>query len=233
MQPIDLQTKQHIKKFFENVFLFVCGILIFTWLMWLSAYYLNNISKPHQIDWPSNPNVNTDTKLDPNLQSNKPTKRWRLNDNGVSQRYIYLVATWREARMKELLSHYDRAPEYEVRKVVARIYQVYPEVLICIAYADTSLGNFLKTPNNLGNVGNTDSGKTKSMHTAEQWVAAIGQTLTNQRLWDYVSIDQLSRYWNADGKIYASSTVNRHNNVTNCLGIIRNKWVPDNFAFRW
>jgi hypothetical protein len=234
---MNLEQIKNTKKFFENVFLFVCGILIFTWLMWLSAYYLNNISKPHQIDWPSNPNVNTDTqltpKVDPNLQNNKPTKRWRLNDNGVSQRYIYLEAEWREARMKELLSHYDRAPEYEVRKVVARIYQVYPEVLICIAYADTSLGNFLKTPNNVGNVGNNDRWQTKSMRTAEQWVAAIWQTLTNQRLWDYISIDQLSRYWNADWKIYASSTVNRHNNVTNCLWLIRNKWVPDNFAFRW
>jgi hypothetical protein len=234
---MNLEQIKNTKKFFENVFLFVCGILIFTWLMWLSAYYLNNISKPHQIDWPSNPNVNTDTqltpKVDPNLQNNKPTKRWRLNDNGVSQRYIYLEAEWREARMKELLSHYDRAPEYEVRKVVARIYQVYPEVLICIAYADTSLGNFLKTPNNVGNVGNNDRWQTKSMRTAEQWVASIWQTLTNQRLWDYISIDQLSRYWNADWKIYASSTVNRHNNVTNCLWLIRNKWVPDNFAFRW
>lgn len=227
------ETIQKVKKFFGNILLFVCGLLIFTWLMWLSAYYFNNVGKQHQVDWPSDPNVNTDTQLDTNLQYDKPTKRWRLNDNGVSQRYISLESEWRENRMKEFLSHYDRAPEYEVRKVVARIYQVYPEVLICIAYADTSLGNFLKTPNNIGNVGNTDSGKTKYMHTAEQWVAAIWQTLTNQYLWDYVSINQLSRYWNDDWKIYASSTVNRHNNVTNCLGMIRDKWVPDDFAFRW
>ena len=58
--------------------------------------------------------------------------------------------------MRELLAHYDNAPEYEVRQVVARIYRVYPEALICIAYADTSLGNFLKTANNIGNVGNND-----------------------------------------------------------------------------
>ena len=58
--------------------------------------------------------------------------------------------------MRELLSHYDKAPPYEVRQTIARIYKVYPEILIAIAYADSSLGNYLKTPNNFGNVNNTD-----------------------------------------------------------------------------
>lgn len=234
---------KNVKKFFENVFLFVCGILIFTWLMWLSAYYLNNISKPHQIDWPSNPNVNTDTqltpKVDPNLQNNKPTKRWRLNDNGVSQRYIYLESEWREARMKELLSHYDRAPEYEVRKVVARIYQVYPEVLICIAYADTSLWNYLKTPNNIGNVGNNDRWDKVTHWTAEAGVNAIGKVLTNRYLWQYTERKQLAGSSNPAWPNYATELTdwvrsnNRYNNTLNCIWMIRDKGVPDNFAFRW
>lgn len=225
-----------IKSFLLNVWIFVAWVLIFTWLMWLTAYGINSGKQPHFVDWPSDPNVNTDTQLDPNLTNTKPTKRWRLNDNWYSQRYIYLESEWREDRMKEFLSHYDKAPEYEVRKVVARIYQIYPEVLICIAYADTSLWNFLKTPNNYGNVGNTESGRTKSMHTAEQWVNAIWQTLTNRYLWDKITIWDLSYAWNCSTKcekVYATSNSNRENNVLNCMGMIRNKNVNPNFAFRW
>lgn len=41
-------------------------------------------------------------------------------------------------------------------QTIARIHKVYPEVILCIAYADSSLGRHLKTTNNFGNVGNND-----------------------------------------------------------------------------
>jgi len=89
--------------------------------------------------------------VDDNLTSSKPTPWWRLNSNGYSQRYIPLVGVGREERMRELLASYGH-DNYESWKTIARVYRVYPEVLICIAYADSSLGRFLKTDNNFGNV---------------------------------------------------------------------------------
>jgi len=176
---------------------------------------------------------------DPNLINKKPTPRWRLNANGFSQRYIELTSEGRENRMRELLSHYDKAPEYEVRQVVARIYRVYPEALICIAYADTSLGNFLKTPNNIGNVWNNDRWNKVIHWTAEAGVNAIGKVLTNRYLWQYTERKQLAGSSNPDWPNYATEltdwvrTNNWYNNTLNCIGMIRDKWVPDNFAFRW
>lgn len=41
-------------------------------------------------------------------------------------------------------------------QTIARIHKVYPEVILCIAYADSSLGTNLKTKHNYGNVGNND-----------------------------------------------------------------------------
>jgi len=56
--------------------------------------------------------------------------------------------------MKELLTKYgfDAEEVYPVIRTIGRIYNVYPEALICIAYADSSLGKYLKTEHNYGNV---------------------------------------------------------------------------------
>lgn len=229
------ETIQEAKYIWELIFKIICWIFIALWFILWCSYYMTPANKVQassilqKTGEVSAPEINTD----PNLTNNKPTPRRRLNENWYSQRYIPLTSSGRVERMKELLSHYDNSAPYEVRQVVARIYRVYPEALICIAYADTSLGNFLKTPNNIGNVGNNDRWDTLSYSTQEAGVNAIGKVLTNQYLWDYNTIDQLSRAFNLTGKIYASSTDNRHNNVTNCIGMIRNKGIPDNFAFRW
>jgi hypothetical protein len=61
---------------------------------------------------------------------------------------------------------------------------------------------------------------------------AIAQTLNNQFLWHYHTIDQLSRYGNPNGSIYASSPVNRQTNVIKCLSQIKWYYVPEDFPFR-
>ena len=48
------------------------------------------------------------------------------------------------------------------------IYLIKPEMFVCIMYADSSLGRFLKTKHNYGNVGNNDRGDTKTFETFEQ-----------------------------------------------------------------
>lgn len=90
-------------------------------------------------------------KLDKNLTNDRPTTRWRLNSNGYSQRYVELSGSNRVERMHSLLAAYGH-DNYEVWQTVARIHQIYPEMLICVTYADSSIGRFLKTANNLGNV---------------------------------------------------------------------------------
>ena len=40
--------------------------------------------------------------------------------------------------------------------------------MMCIGLAETTLGNRLKTPYNIGNIGNTDNGGTYSFDSPEQ-----------------------------------------------------------------
>lgn len=176
---------------------------------------------------------NTDNSIvDDNLTNKKPTEWRRLNSNGYSQRYVYLTGTDRVERMHQLLAHYWH-DNYEVWQTVARIYRVYPELMICIAYADTSLGRFLKTASNIGNIWNTDSGKTQSFHNIEAGINAIGKTLNNRYLGDYTLIGQLSPYGNMNGSpFYATSNENWGINVLNCLWMIHDKQINNDWNFR-
>jgi len=57
-------------------------------------------------------------------------------------------------------------------------------------------------------------------------------TLNNAYLGSYHTINQLSRYGNKDGKIYASSPINRQTNVLKCLSQIKGYYIPEDFPFR-
>lgn len=107
-----------------------------------------------------------------------------------------------------------------------------PSFVMCIWLAETGLGNHLKTPYNIGNIGNTDSGATRVMTNARQGVYSIVHTLNNKYLWDYTKVSQLSRYGNKDGSIYASSSDNWHNNVTKCLSHLKQEYISDDYKFR-
>lgn len=163
-------------------------------------------------------------------------KRWAYNDKGQAQKYTHLSSTGINSRIWELLIAYgiwNSGDTLAAIKTIARIYRIYPEVLVCVAYSDSSLWKHLKTVHNYGNVWNNDRGNKVSYTNLEQGFNAIWKTLTNKYLWGYISIDQLSRYWNVTGHIYASSIQNWHINIKNCIGMIRNKRIPDNFAFRF
>lgn len=60
----------------------------------------------------------------------------------------------------------------------------------------------------------------------------IALTLNNKYLGNYHTIKQLSRYGNADGKIYASSPINWQSNVQKCLSKIKGYYIPEDFPFR-
>jgi len=106
------------------------------------------------------------------------------------------------------------------------------DVVICIALAESTLWKYLTTSNNIWNVWNDDSWNRVPMQSALAGARAIPLTLNNSYLWHYHTINQLSRYWNSDGKIYASSPINRQTNVIKCLSQIKGYYVPDDFPFR-
>lgn len=106
------------------------------------------------------------------------------------------------------------------------------DVVICIAFAESTLGHYLSTSNNIGNVGNNDRWDRIGFYSAYAGARAIPVTLNNAYLWVYHTINQLSRYGNKDGKIYASSPINRQTNVLKCLSQIKGYYIPEDFPFR-
>ena len=110
--------------------------------------------------------------------------------------------------------------------------QIDRDVVICIAFAESTLGRYLTTENNIWNVWNDDRWNRVSFSSALAWAKSIADTLNNYYLWDYHTISQLSRYGNVDGKIYASSPINWQRNVTKCLSQIKWYYVPEDYPFR-
>lgn len=107
-----------------------------------------------------------------------------------------------------------------------------PSFMMCVWLAETSLGRALKTQYNIGNVGNTDSGGTYTFASPREWVYWMTKTFNNKYLSRYNSINELSRYGNQTGPIYASSPINWHNNLVRCLSALKWEQVPDDFKFR-
>ena len=109
-----------------------------------------------------------------------------------------------------------------------------PTFTMCVWLAESTLWKYLKTPYNVGNVGNTDSGATRDFASARAGVQAMVQTFNNRYLWQYDEIRLLSRYGNDDDSkpIYASSPFNWHNNITKCMSHVKWVYVPDGYNFR-
>lgn len=110
--------------------------------------------------------------------------------------------------------------------------QIDRDVVICIAFAESTLGRYLTTANNIWNVWNDDRWNRVSFASSLAWARSIADTLNNIHLWEYHTISQLSRYGNVDGKIYASSPINWQRNVTKCLSQIKWYYVPEDYPFR-
>ncbi|MCH2188961.1 peptidoglycan DD-metalloendopeptidase family protein [Candidatus Gracilibacteria bacterium] len=120
---------------------------------------------------------------------------------------------------------------------------VDPTFVMCLGLAESGLGRNLKTPYNVGNVGNTDSGAVKAYPNARSGVYWVVRTLNNRFLGQYDTIDKLSCYGNTRAKlcdsnnpvghyVYASSPDSWHSNVTKCMSHIKGRFVPDNYEFR-
>ncbi len=103
---------------------------------------------------------------------------------------------------------------------------------ICIAFAESTIGNHLSTANNIGNVGNNDRGDRVSYAAPLIGARLIYTTLNNGYLGDYNIILDYNGYGNPDGKNYATSKYNWQNNVTKCLTQIKWYYIPDDYPVR-
>lgn len=103
-------------------------------------------------------------------------------------------------------------------------YKIKKEVALCIARADSGLGKYLKTKNNIGNVGNNDRWDKVAFASMQDWVNAIFKVLNNKYLSHKQSIWSLSPWGWWTAPFYATSKENWSVNVRNCLSIIH--WQP-------
>lgn len=110
--------------------------------------------------------------------------------------------------------------------------KVDPSFLMCVGLAETGLGKNLKTAYNVGNIGNTDSGGTYDFASAREGVYWMTKTLNNKYLGKHQGIDDLSRWGNKDGAIYASSSKHWHTNVVRCLSALKGRFIEDDYRFR-
>ena len=102
-------------------------------------------------------------------------------------------------------------------------YNIKPEVILCIARADTDLWRAMKSKNNIWNVGNNDRWNIVEYATMREWIFKIWEALNNWYLGNKKFIQDLSRYGNCENDckyIYASSPENWENNVMNCLNFL-------------
>lgn len=108
---------------------------------------------------------------------------------------------------------------------------VDPLLGMCVWFAETWFKNF-KTSNNIWNVGNNDRGDVVTYESPIVWARALYSVLNNQYLWWYHTLNELSRFGNSDGFIYASSPYNRQRNIMRCLIGIYGYAIPEDFPFR-
>ena len=139
-----------------------------------------------------------------------------------------------DERSQNFLSLYGKGiyRNLTFRNTVVEGTNIDRDMVICVAFAESTLGHYLATPNNIGNVGNNDRGDRIAYGSPYEGARLIADTLNNAFLGDYHTIKQLSRYGNKDGKIYASSPINWQTNVLKCLSKIKGYTIPEDFPFR-
>lgn len=116
---------------------------------------------------------------------------------------------------------------------VGMAYKIDPDMLVCIAWADTRLGQNLKTRWNVGNVGNTDSGKTATYPSRYAGIEAIAKyALNGKYLKNKTMIKELTPAEGMPPPHYASSPVNWQRNVLSCLSDIKEKEIKSDYQFR-
>lgn len=169
---------------------------------------------------------------------------WEVNKNWVSQEYKHLIGDTPKARAEYLLEWFTHTKwTINIWLDLWLKYKVDPYLAIAIAKADSSLGNQLKSENNIWNVGNNDRWDTVDYTTKEAWIEAIFKVLNNKYLWNIYTIWYLSCWgktnlWIKDcfqnwEKVYATSDSSWNVNVINTMRNIYRDWsIDEDYNFR-
>ena len=155
-------------------------------------------------------------------QKEKNSSVFKLEWDTEVERQKYLISKYAVGQFNHWQMWVDESLDWNID----------PTFVMCIWLAETSLWKNMKTPYNIWNVWNTDSGATKTYLNARSWVYWIIRTLNNKILWHHNEVRDLSRYGNKTGSIYASSPDHWHNNIIKCMSHIKWRYVPDDYNFR-
>ena len=161
-------------------------------------------------------------------------EKWEPNEKSRWWKVFKIEWNTEVERQKNFLETYA-APEFKswdlwVEEAIDG--QIDPTFLMCLGLAESGLWRNLKTPYNVWNVWNTDSGWTYDFPNARSGIFWITKTLNNRILGWYTKIEELSRYGNKTGSIYASSPDHWHNNIVKCMSHVKWEYVPDDYNFR-
>lgn len=161
---------------------------------------------------------------------------WFEYENEELKSKIIFTLSWSTEieRQKDLLSKYATSDfnNWNVWVEEALSWEIDPSFLMCIWLAETWLWRNLKTKFNVWNVWNVDSWWTWELPNARSWIYWIVRTLNNKFLWQYNSMDKLSRYWNKSWVVYSSSLFNWQKNMSRCLSALKMEHIVDDFKFR-
>lgn len=139
--------------------------------------------------------------------------------------------TWHT--VKDRLSSFLQQYWHSINDWYDDTHWILPEVIVCIARADSWLWYALKSKNNFGNVWNNDRGNVVHYATKKDWIKAIYKVLNNRYLHKKNTIWELSYGWWGKAPVYATSDGSRHINVTNCLSLLYNKRIDGDFKIRY
>ena len=146
------------------------------------------------------------------------------------------------ARLQAFLDEYplksDEAKPFrnaEDWRKVGKDSGIHSALLVCIGMADTGLGNSMKTPFNVGNVGNTATKSNHNITSPQEGMEAIADALNGTYLGGHQTVGELSigGGGSESGKIYAGSPDNWNNNVLWCLQqILGDPSIKEDWKFR-
>ena len=168
----------------------------------------------------------------------------RTNSEGKRHKLYNLQGLTVEQRTKSLLQKFGIGNTYDSWNKYGKEAGIKPELAVCIAFADTSLWQALKTDNNIGNIWNNDRGDRVAFDSIDSGIKAIFTTLNNQYLKQYDTLWMLSQggrtilqakwCWEAGEYCYATSEENWNVNVVNCLNLLywNDVQIDENFIFR-
>lgn len=159
------------------------------------------------------------------LNLNKSWRPWMLNKEWNAQEMPVLTSTESHQRFIELAERYNLPAD--VIWNTENYYWLKEWTIICIAIAETSWWKPWTYGEewcwNYGNVGNNDRGNRRCFPNQWAWLAAIGQTLTNDNLKNNKTIACLNWAWEcieqgASWKRYSTlKSWNRQRNMIWCF----------------